>query len=99
LESLPTRTVAFIAGVPERDRVGRRVFGALPEPYLNGDLELGAEPAVVGHGRADALRALLSADRDPVPDFVGLANALPVLYPKESEEERLFDALLFVVPR
>jgi hypothetical protein len=33
------------------------------------------------------------------PDFLRLANALSALYPKESEEKRLLDAMLLAVPR
>ena len=31
------------------------------------------------------------------PEFLRLANALPALYPKDSEEKRLFDAMLVAV--
>jgi len=50
-------------------------------------------------GRANALRALLKAEQDRSPDFLRLANALSALYPKESEEKRLLDAMLLAVPR
>jgi putative DNA methylase len=50
-------------------------------------------------GRANALRALLSAEQDRGPDFLRLANALSALYPKESEEKRLLDAMLLAVAR
>jgi hypothetical protein len=50
-------------------------------------------------GRANALRALLSAEEERGPDFLRLANALSALYPKESEEKRLLDAMLLAVPR
>jgi hypothetical protein len=33
------------------------------------------------------------------PDFLCLANALSVLYPKDSKEKRLPDAMLLAVPR
>jgi hypothetical protein len=33
------------------------------------------------------------------PDFVRLANSLSALYPKDSEEMRLLDAMLLPVPR
>jgi predicted nucleotidyltransferase len=32
-------------------------------------------------------------------DVVRLANALPALYPKDSEEKILLDAMLLAVPR
>ena len=50
-------------------------------------------------GRANALRALLKAEQDRSPDFLRLANALSTLYPKESEEKRLLDAMLLATPR
>jgi hypothetical protein len=50
-------------------------------------------------GRANALRALLKAEQDRSPDFLRLANALSALYPKESEEKRLLDAMLLAMPR
>ena len=50
-------------------------------------------------GRTNALRALLQAEQDRGPDFLRLANALSALYPKESEEKRLLDAMLLAVPQ
>jgi len=50
-------------------------------------------------GRASALRTLLKAEQDRSPDFLRLANALSALYPKDSEEKRLLDAMLLAVPR
>ncbi len=50
-------------------------------------------------GRTNALRALLKSEVDRGPDFVRLANALSALYPKESDEKRLLDAMLLAVPR
>ncbi len=50
-------------------------------------------------GRTNALRALLRAEQDRGPDFLRLANALSALYPKDSEEKRLLDAMLLGVPR
>ena len=50
-------------------------------------------------GRTNALRALLQAEQDRSPDFLRLANALSALYPKQSEEKRLLDAMLLTVPR
>ena len=51
------------------------------------------------NGRANALRALLKAEQDRGPDFLRLANALSALYPRESEEKRLLDAMLLAVPK
>lgn len=50
-------------------------------------------------GRTNALRALLQSEQDRSPDFVRLSNALSALYPSDSEEKRLLDAMLLAVPR
>jgi len=50
-------------------------------------------------GRTNALRALLKSEQDRGPDFIRLANALSALYPKDSEEKRLLDAMLLAMPR
>jgi len=50
-------------------------------------------------GQANALRRLLAAEQQRGPDFLRLANALSALYPKESEEKRLLDAMLLAAPR
>lgn len=50
-------------------------------------------------GRTNALRALLKAEQERGPDFLRLANALSALYPRDSEEKRLLDAMLLAVPR
>jgi hypothetical protein len=50
-------------------------------------------------GRTNALRALLEAEIQRGPDLLRLANALSALYPKDSEEKRLLDAMLLAVPR
>lgn len=50
-------------------------------------------------GRATALRAFLQSEVDRGPVFLRLANALSALYPRESEEKRLLDAMLLAIPR
>ena len=50
-------------------------------------------------GQANALRMLIKAEQERSPDFLRLANALSVLYPKGSEEKRLLDAMLLAIPR
>jgi hypothetical protein len=50
-------------------------------------------------GAANALRSLLQSEVERGPDFFRLANALSALYPAESEEKRLLDAMLLAVPR
>ncbi len=51
------------------------------------------------NGQSNGLRALLKEELQRGPDFIRLANALSALYPKESEEKRLLDAMLLAVPR
>ena len=50
-------------------------------------------------GHANALRSLIGAEQDRGPDFLRLANALSALYPRDSQEKRLLDAMLLAVPR
>jgi len=50
-------------------------------------------------GRANALRALITSETQRGPDFLRLANSLSALYPKDSNEKRLLDAMLLAVPR
>ncbi len=50
-------------------------------------------------GKANALRTMLKSETERSPDFLRLANALSALYPKDSEEKRLLDAMLLAVPR
>jgi putative DNA methylase len=50
-------------------------------------------------GQTNGLRALLKDEIQRGPDFLRLANALSRLYPKESDEKRLLDAMLLAVPR
>ncbi len=50
-------------------------------------------------GHAYALRALIGTEQDRGPEFLRLANALSALYPLGSNEKRLLDAMLLVVPR
>jgi putative DNA methylase len=52
-----------------------------------------------GSGRSNALRSLLAGEAERGPEFPRLANALSALYPRESEEKRLLDAMLLAVPR
>lgn len=50
-------------------------------------------------GAANALRSLLQSEIERGPEFLRLANALSALYPADSEEKRLLDAMLLAVPR
>jgi hypothetical protein len=44
-------------------------------------------------------RGVARKDAAAYPDFLGLANALSALYPRDSEETRLLDTMLLAVPR
>ncbi len=77
----------------------RRVFrasSAMPPFFLP---RFGATSLLQASGRANALRSLLKSETERSPDFLRLANALSALYPKESEEKRLLDAMLLAAPR
>lgn len=50
-------------------------------------------------GRASALRTFLQSEVERGGEFLRLANALTALYPKDSEEKRLLDAMLLAVPK
>lgn len=50
-------------------------------------------------GRSNALRALVGAEQERGTEFLRLANSLTALYPRDSEEKRLLDAMLLAVPR
>jgi len=107
LESRPTGAVQLkLFEEPEAPRVrGRRKAGAAGDEALQARREattldrVHAAMLLQRAGRANALRALLAAERDRGPDFERLANALSALYPRESEEKRLLDAMLLAVPR
>ena len=51
------------------------------------------------NGHANALRTLISIEQERGPEFLQLANALSALYPRNSQEKRLLDAMLLTVPR
>ena len=48
---------------------------------------------------ATRVREGLDPKDDYGSDFLRLANALSALYPKDSEEKRLLDAMLLAMPR
>jgi putative DNA methylase len=84
---------------------GKRPGGAVPDESQAAAREattldrVHAAMLLQAGGRTNALRALLKAEQERAPDFLRLANALSALYPKGSEEKRLLDAMLLVVPR
>jgi hypothetical protein len=50
-------------------------------------------------GKTSALRELLFYEQHYRPEFLRLSNSLSALYPKDSEEKRLLDAMLLVLPK
>jgi putative DNA methylase len=80
-------------GADVSDESLRRHRGATTLDHVHAAMLLQAS------GRANALRALLKAETERGPDFLRLANALSALYPKDSDEKRLLDAMLLAVPR
>lgn len=76
---------------------------------LDGDTELQANTTTLdrvhaamllqSNGHANALRILIGAEKERGPEFLQLANALSALYPRNSQEKRLLDAMLLAVPR
>ena len=96
---------------PEWDAALKRlVLGRSRKGILDGDAELHAADATTSdrvhtamllqaNGYANALGALIKAERGRSPDFVRLANAPSALYPRGRREKRLLDAMLLAVPR
>jgi hypothetical protein len=100
----PQRMLAFMAeggAVPEIRPRSRRAASAEPgEPQVTTTLDrVHAAMLLLADGQTHALRAMLKAEQERGPDFLRLANALSALYPKESDEKRLLDAMLLTVPR
>jgi hypothetical protein len=96
------------SGASQRSAGGRRRNGAsadAPEDSLRAGLEattldrVHAAMLLQRSGKSNALRTLLSAEVERGPAFIRLANALSALYPRESEEKRLLDAMLLAAPR
>ncbi len=50
-------------------------------------------------GKTQALRSLLASEVERGPGFLRLANALSALYPADSDEKRLIDAMLLAARR
>jgi putative DNA methylase len=89
-DTVPTSLPATV-GDARRASAGRRDPTTLDRVHLAMLLQRG--------GQAAALRNLLATEQDRGPEFLRLANALSALYPRESEEKRLLDAMLLAVPR
>jgi hypothetical protein len=79
------------ASVRDEDLTARRAATTLDRVH--------AAMLLQSAGRASALRTFVHAEMDRGTEFLRLANALSALYPKDSEEKRLLDAMLLAVPR
>jgi len=106
LELFPDRTEAAVPEIKGRKRGQQKKGGSqvsddsLKTKYEATTLDrVHAAMLLQASGRANALRALLKAEQERSPDFLRLANALSALYPKNSDEKRLLDAMLLAVPR
>lgn len=70
----------------------------MPQPATTLD-RLHAAMLLQRSGQTNGLRALLKDEMQRGPDFLRLANALSRLYPKDSDEKRLLDAMLLAIPK
>lgn len=97
----PKPTAPSIKGRGRKSATGGRVSGESLRTHREATTLDRVHAAMIlqSSGRANALRALLKAEQERGPDFVRLANALSALYPKDSEEKRLLDAMLLATPR
>jgi len=105
----PQALMSFMADaraeVPEVKAAGRKKAGGASAEGLRTRKEattldrVHAAMLLQSSGASNALRALLAAEIQRGPDFLRLANALSALYPRDSEEKRLLDAMLLAVPR
>jgi putative DNA methylase len=84
---------------PRRSRAREEAEARAPRREATTLDRVHAAMLLQARGEATALRALLEAESERSPDFLRLANALSALYPKNSEEKRLLDAMLLAVPR
>lgn len=104
LDFMAEQKAAAVPEVKGRGRKKKDGTGASPES-LRAKREattldrVHAAMLLQASGATNALRALLEAEVERAPDFLRLANALSALYPRESEEKRLLDAMLLAVPR
>lgn len=91
--STPIKNRKRRSGADVSDESLRRHQGATTLDHVHAAMLLQSS------GRANALRALLKSEIERGPDFLRLANALSALYPRDSDEKRLLDAMLLAVPR
>ena len=88
------------------DIVDRRIEGTTPG---TGELKVARTATTLDRvhtamilqaaGRTNAMRALIRSEIERGSDFLRLANTLAALYPKNSEERRLVEAMLLAAPR
>ena len=86
----------------KRSRDRKRILGDDVEIEANDVTALDRVHAAMlfqASGHASALRKLIEAEINRGPEFLRLANAMSALYPRESQEKRLLDAMLLAVPR
>lgn len=98
----PTLTHRFAVPPEGPEGEGKAASGAAsaqaPSPQTVTTLDrLHAAMLLQARGQTNGLRALLREETQRGPDFLRLANALSALYPKDSEEKRLLDAMLLAV--
>jgi hypothetical protein len=107
IEKEPSVQLGFFPEIQPKPsgRTRRRVVVTASDEAIGGRLDATTLDRVhiamllQSSGRANALRALLAAEQERGPEFLRLANALSALYPRDSEEKRLLDAMLLAVPR
>jgi len=105
LTLLPAGDEGAVPEIKGRGRTGRRRGGKASDEDLRTRREattldrVHAAMLLQASGRTNALRALIKAEQERGPEFLRLANALSALYPKDSEEKRLLDAMLLAAGR
>jgi adenine-specific DNA methylase len=97
------------AGSQSVKRVGRGRRNPHPNPLPAGEGVVTREATTLDRvhaamllqagGQTGVLREQIALEQERGPDFLRLANALSALYPRDSEEKRLLDAMLLAVPR
>jgi putative DNA methylase len=98
----PERSTGFQPVKRKGKEVSRKEPGAtgrMPVPQATTLDRVHMAMLLQAGGQATALRAMLEAEIERSPDFLRLANALSALYPKDSEEKRLLDAMLLACPK
>jgi putative DNA methylase len=84
-------------------KAGKHTATSVPEPPAPHPVttldRLHAAMLLQRGGQTNGLRAMLREETQRGPDFLRLANALSRLYPKDSDEKRLLDAMLLAVTR